>query len=192
MSVEIIDTRRNNSKDHMANVMKTPVNHQFHLLHTMLNYHFTWWLFWDHSYDDVVKWKHCPHYWSFVRGIHRSPADSSHKGQRRGAFMYSLICAWTNGWANHRDAGDVRRHSAHYDVAVMKRGTGWNSESCFGFDLWSVDFIWLYTQFQNTVIPKSRINMGCNISFGVQVQVQPIFVIKRFIMIRYYAQQRLK
>ena len=119
-------------------------------------------------------------------------SDSSHKGQRRGAFMYSLICAWTNGWANHRDAGDVRRHSAHYDVAVMKRGTGWNSEWCFGFDLWSVDFIWLYTQFQNTVIPKSRINMGCNISFGVQVQVQPIFVIKRFIMIRYYAQQRLK
>ena len=23
--------------------------------------------------DDVVKWKHFPHYWSFVQGIHRSP-----------------------------------------------------------------------------------------------------------------------
>ena len=25
------------------------------------------------------------------------------KGQWRGALMFSLICAWTNGWANHRD-----------------------------------------------------------------------------------------
>ena len=25
---------------------------------------------------------------------------SPHKGQWRGAFMFSLTCAWTNGWAN--------------------------------------------------------------------------------------------
>ena len=31
--------------------------------------------------DDVIKWKHFPRYWSFVRGIHRSPVDSPHKGQ---------------------------------------------------------------------------------------------------------------
>ena len=30
------------------------------------------------------------------RGIHRSPVDSPHKGERRGASMFSLICAWTN------------------------------------------------------------------------------------------------
>ena len=30
-----------------------------------------------------------------------------------------LICAWTNGWANNRDAGDLRHHGAHYDVIVM-------------------------------------------------------------------------
>ena len=29
----------------------------------------------------------------------------------------SLICAWTNGWVNNRDVGDLRRH--HYDVTVM-------------------------------------------------------------------------
>ena len=23
--------------------------------------------------DEVIKWKHFPHYWPFVRGIHRSP-----------------------------------------------------------------------------------------------------------------------
>ena len=33
--------------------------------------------------------------------------------------MFSLICAWTNGRVNNRDAGDLRRHRAHYDVTVM-------------------------------------------------------------------------
>ena len=32
-----------------------------------------------------------------------------HKGQWHGALMFSLICAWTNGWANNRDAGDLGR-----------------------------------------------------------------------------------
>ena len=48
----------------------------------------------DHTHDDVIKWKHLPCYWSFVRGIHRSPVNSPHKGQWRGALMFSLICAW--------------------------------------------------------------------------------------------------
>ena len=29
---------------------------------------------------DVIKWKHLPRYWTFVRGIHRLPVDSHHKG----------------------------------------------------------------------------------------------------------------
>ena len=32
-------------------------------------------------HDDVIKWKHFPRYWPFVRGIHRSPVNSQHKGQ---------------------------------------------------------------------------------------------------------------
>ena len=40
-------------------------------------------------------------------------------GQWRGALMFSLICAWINGWVNNGEAGDLRRHRAHYDVAVM-------------------------------------------------------------------------
>ena len=46
-------------------------------------------------------------------------AFPSHKGRWHGSLMFSLICAWTNGWANIRDAGDLRRHRAHYDVTVM-------------------------------------------------------------------------
>ena len=33
--------------------------------------------------------------------------------------MSSLICALTNDGANNRNAGDLRRHRAHYDVIVM-------------------------------------------------------------------------
>ena len=72
---------------------------------------------WNH--DDVNKWKHFPRYWSFMRGIHRSPVNSPRKVQRHGAFMFSLICVWTNGWVNIRNAGDLRRHRAHYVVTVM-------------------------------------------------------------------------
>ena len=58
-------------------------------------------------------------YWPFVRGIHGSPVNSPHKGQWRGALVFSLICAWINGWVNNHKAGDLRRHRAHYDVTVM-------------------------------------------------------------------------
>ena len=70
-------------------------------------------------YDDVIKWKHFPRYWPFVRGIHGSPVNSPYKGQWRGALMFSLICVWINGWVNNREAGDLRRYHAHYDVTVM-------------------------------------------------------------------------
>ena len=70
-------------------------------------------------YDDVMKWKHFPHYWPFVLGIHQSLVNSQHKGQWRGALMFSLICVWINGWVNNREAGDLKCHCANYDVIVM-------------------------------------------------------------------------
>ena len=70
-------------------------------------------------HDDVIKWKHFPLYWPFVRGIHRSPVNSPHKGQWRGALMFSLICTRISGWVNNLEAGDLRRRRAHYDVIVM-------------------------------------------------------------------------
>ena len=71
------------------------------------------------EHDDVIKWKHVPRYWPFVRGIPRSPVNSPHKGQWRGALMFSLICTRINGWAYNREAGDLRRYRAHYNVIVM-------------------------------------------------------------------------
>ena len=74
-------------------------------------------------HDDVIKWKHFPRYWPFVRGIHRSPANSPHKGQWRRALMFSLICVWMNCWVNSREAGDLRRHRAHYNVTNVTNVT---------------------------------------------------------------------
>ena len=70
-------------------------------------------------HDDVIKWKHFRRHWPVVRGIHRRPVKSPHRGQWRGALMFSLIWAWINGWVNSREAGDLRRYCAHYDVTVM-------------------------------------------------------------------------
>ena len=73
------------------------------------------------EHDDVIKWKHFPRYWPFVRGIHRSPVNSPHKGQWRGALMFTLIWARIHCWVNTREAGDLRRYPAHCDVRVMGR-----------------------------------------------------------------------
>ena len=70
----------------------------------------TWW---RHQMETFSR------YWPFVRGIHRSPLNSPHKGQWRGALIVSLIYAWINGWINNHEAGDLRRRRAHHDVTVM-------------------------------------------------------------------------
>ena len=72
------------------------------------------------EHDGVIKWKHFPRY--FMRGIHRSPVNSPHKGQWHWALMFSLICVWKKQQQlskNIRYAGDLRRHISHYDVTVM-------------------------------------------------------------------------
>ena len=70
-------------------------------------------------HDDVMKCNHFPRNWPFVRGIHRSPMNSPHKGQWRRALMFSLIYVWINDWVSNREAGDSWRNRAHYDVIVM-------------------------------------------------------------------------
>ena len=66
-------------------------------------------------HDDVIKWKHFPRYWPFVRGIH----GSRHKGQWRGAVIF-FLCVWINGWENINETGDLRRYRAQYDVIVKQ------------------------------------------------------------------------
>ena len=80
------------------------------------------------THDYVMKWKHFPRYWSFVREIRRSPVNYPHKCQWRGVLMFSLICTWLSGWVNNKEPCDLRRHCVHYYVTVMpwKIGTAAN------------------------------------------------------------------
>ena len=56
---------------------------------------------------------------AIVRGIHRSPVNSPHKGQSRGALMFPLICPSINAWVNNLWSGDLRRHRGQYNAIVM-------------------------------------------------------------------------
>ena len=47
------------------------------------------------------------------------PGEFLHKGQWRGALMFSLICTRISGWVTNGEAGDLRRYRDHYDVIVM-------------------------------------------------------------------------
>ena len=117
-----------------------------HKSHTGSIFKWLWWCIYPHS-SGLLHWKwgnrilrlpwcqwSSPAEWwrhqmetfsallAFVRGIHRPPVDSPHKGQWRGALMFSLVCPWINSWANNRDAVNLRGHRAHYDVTVMEYG----------------------------------------------------------------------
>ena len=50
-----------------------------------------------------------------------SPVTGEFPSQRpvTQSLIFSLICTWINSWVNNREAGDLRRHHAHYDVTVM-------------------------------------------------------------------------
>ena len=88
------------------------------------------WRWYLTSFATAKWWRHqmesFPRYWRFVRGIRRSSANSPHKGQWQ-ILMFSLICARINGWVNSREAGNLRRHHAHYDIIVVKLGRGHKS-----------------------------------------------------------------
>ena len=51
--------------------------------------------------------------WNISALLATCAENSPHKGQWRGALMFSLICVWINDWVNNRRAGDLRRHRRH-------------------------------------------------------------------------------
>ena len=64
-------------------------------------------------HDDVIKWKFFPRYWPLCWKL---------------SFDVSLTSVWINGWENNREAGDLSRHHAHYDLTVT--------------DLFKIDIPW--------------------------------------------------
>ena len=57
------------------------------------------------------------------------PGQFPHKGQWRGALMFSSIWVWINGWVNSREAGDLRCYCTHYDVIVMVNAWNWSTRN---------------------------------------------------------------
>ena len=115
----------------------------------------------DKSHDDVIKWKHFPRNWPFVREIHRW---APHKGQWRGALMFTLIYAWINDWVNNREAGDLRRQHGHYDVIVMQSSR-----------VYRVDELFLWKQLEIMISyllnVEKILKLGTKISFRIGYNV---------------------
>ena len=76
--------------------------------------HFTWWRHQMETFTALL---------AICAGKSPVPVSSLHKGQWRGALMFSLICARINGWVNDREAGDLRCHRALYDVIMIAHFT---------------------------------------------------------------------
>ena len=93
----------------------------------VLDLAFTWEQFhkcsWIHNMcSKITWWRH--HMETFSALLAICAANSSvigefPAGKLRGALVFSLIWAWMNGRVKTREAGDLRRHWAHYDVTVM-------------------------------------------------------------------------
>ena len=51
-----------------------------------------------------------------------SPATGKFRAQRPVTWSFDVffICAWINGWVNNREAGDLRRYRAYYDVIEIE------------------------------------------------------------------------
>ena len=70
-------------------------------------------------HDDVIKWKHFPRNWPFVRIIHRPRWIPHTKASDAELWCFLWSAGCINGWVNNREAGDLRRHRGHYYVSVM-------------------------------------------------------------------------
>ena len=79
-------------------------------------------------HDDVIKRKHfrvtgplCGEV-TRDRWIPRTKASDAELG------CFLLSAPWINGWVSNGDAGDLRRHHAHYYVIVMSSRNEWRMQ----------------------------------------------------------------
>ena len=99
------------------------IYHQGFVLHVYLIYPNTWWRNQMETLSALL---------ALCAGNSPVPVNSPHKGQWRGALMFSLICARINDLVNNRKAGDLRRNRGHYDVNVMSIEASTSLPHCQG------------------------------------------------------------
>ena len=65
-------------------------------------------------------WRHQMETFSALLAICAGNSQVTGEFPSQRPVMFSSIGAWLNGWVNNGEAGDLRRHRAHYDVTVME------------------------------------------------------------------------
>ena len=74
-------------------------------------------------HDDVMTWERLHHYWSILRGIHRSSVDSPHNEPVMQGFDDFIVVLWRSCWPNGHVVGDLRRYYAHMtSMSLLCRG----------------------------------------------------------------------
>ena len=77
----------------------------------------------SHQTPDCSWWRHQMETFSALLAIcaGNSPMIGEFPTQRpvtRSFDVFFHLCVWINSWVNNREAGDLRRYRAHYDVIV--------------------------------------------------------------------------
>ena len=80
------------------------------------------WIFYDfqNNHDDIIKWKYFPRYWTFLGESIGTGGFPSQKPVTRSSDVF-FDMRLNKNWANNWQAGDLKRHRAHYDVIIMIR-----------------------------------------------------------------------
>ena len=110
-------------------------------------------------------------------------------------WCFFFIFAWINGWVNKREAGDLRRHCAHYDVIVMRRNWVSSVKPCYcptrsqyprdilNWHEWTLIPAWIksyihYAVWHDITYPFPKFN-GCS-SLGMTGNFTPRFMMEVF------------
>ena len=96
------------------------------------------------------------------------------QGLWSGALMFYLICAWTNGWVNNRNAGDWRRHCDHYGVTVVQSPPIiWTNAGLLSIEHPTFSEIWPHMQIFsfNKMHLKWCLKNGCNFMRALFVDI---------------------
>ena len=135
--------------------------------------------------DDVIKWKHFPRYWPFVRGIHPSPVNSPHKGHAVTRSLDIFLCLHVNKQLSKQSRRRWIRTSSHplwRHCNVM--GNGFHGIS--SFSIWviyiacpnnalSLTCLWSFKQTLATTLQAAKWFMHEPLSLTVIYDIVELF-----------------
>ena len=108
-------------------------------------------------HDDVIKWtlfRVTGRLWGEFTGDRWIPLTKASDAELWCFFWYG-----TNGWANHRDDGDLSRHRVRYDVTLMVIDRSIYSSHPMHYGLtWPVDILIVFQR--SLTIPLQRAVQG--------------------------------